>query len=132
MPIPPGKRSGWCHARQDLRPGQKKEDALLLQIVVQNMRVPMKWEYCCTSLYQNVLASSVENDVREPSQPAFKILRLEPQDTIFICTAAWEPLAKMSKVVPGRTDTMELKIASHNLRRQYERERMSIAFGSAQ
>ena len=100
----------------------KEEDSLLLNIV-QNMRMPMKWSVVAQSLpdrtgkqcrerYVNHLNPRLKNSDWSPVEDA-TIFHL--YDTI---GSHW---AKMSKMIPGRTDN-GIKNRFHNLRRQLERE----------
>lgn len=100
----------------------KEEDSLLLSIV-QNMRMPMKWSVVAQSLtdrtgkqcrerYVNHLNPRLKNTDWSPVEDA-TIFHL--YDTI---GSHW---AKMSKMIPGRTDN-GIKNRFHNLRRQLERE----------
>jgi len=100
----------------------KEEDALLLNMV-QNMRMPMKWSLVaqsmpdrtgkqCRERYVNHLNPRLKSTDWSPSEDA-KIFHLYNT-----CGSQW---AKMSKMIPGRTDN-GIKNRFHNLRRQLERE----------
>lgn len=100
----------------------KEEDSQLLGLV-QRMRIPVKWSFVaqnmngrsgkqCRERYVNHLNPRLKNTDWEPIEDA----------TIFhlynSCGSQW---AKMSKMIPGRTDN-GIKNRFHNLRRQLERE----------
>lgn len=100
----------------------KEEDALLLNMV-QSMRMPMKWSLVaqsmpdrtgkqCRERYVNHLNPRLKSTDWSPSEDA-KIFHLYNT-----CGSQW---AKMSKMIPGRTDN-GIKNRFHNLRRQLERE----------
>ena len=100
----------------------KDEDTALLNMV-KKMRMPIKWSLVsqsmpdrtgkqCRERYVNHLNPRLKNCDWSPSEDA----------TIFhlynTCGSQW---AKMSKMIPGRTDN-GIKNRFHNLRRQLERE----------
>ena len=100
----------------------KEEDTQLLNMV-QKMRMPIKWSLVsqsmpdrtgkqCRERYVNHLNPRLKNCDWSPAEDA----------TIFhlynTCGSQW---AKMSKMIPGRTDN-GIKNRFHNLRRQLERE----------
>jgi len=100
----------------------KEEDAILLDMV-QNMRMPMKWSIVaqsmpdrtgkqCRERYVNHLNPRLKNSEWSPNEDA----------TIFhLYNSVGSQWAKMSKMIPGRTDN-GIKNRFHNLRRQLERE----------
>jgi len=100
----------------------KEEDAKLLKMV-EMMRMPIKWSLVaqnmpdrtgkqCRERYVNHLNPRLKSSDWSPAEDA----------TIFhlynSCGSQW---AKMSKMIPGRTDN-GIKNRFHNLRRQLERE----------
>jgi len=100
----------------------KEEDAILLNMV-QSMRMPMKWSIVaqsmpdrtgkqCRERYVNHLNPRLKNSEWSPTEDA----------TIFhLYNSVGSQWAKMSKMIPGRTDN-GIKNRFHNLRRQLERE----------
>mmetsp|Transcript_22926 Transcript_22926/g.32308 ORF Transcript_22926/g.32308 Transcript_22926/m.32308 type:complete len:639 (+) Transcript_22926:268-2184(+) len=100
----------------------KQEDSMLLNLV-QSMRMPMKWSIVaqsmpertgkqCRERYVNHLNPRLKNTDWSPSEDA----------TIFhLFNTSGSQWAKMSKMIPGRTDN-GIKNRFHNLRRQLERE----------
>jgi len=100
----------------------KEEDSILLNMV-QNMRMPMKWSIVaqsmpdrtgkqCRERYVNHLNPRLKNTDWNPNEDA----------TIFhLYNSVGSQWAKMSKMIPGRTDN-GIKNRFHNLRRQLERE----------
>jgi hypothetical protein len=100
----------------------KEEDALLLSIV-QNMRMPMKWSLVAQSLPERTGKQCRERYVNHLN-PRLKITDWSPLEdaTIFhLYNTTGSHWAKMSKIIPGRTDN-GIKNRFHNLRRQLERE----------
>jgi hypothetical protein len=104
------------------KPWTKEEDALLLHLV-HTMQWPMKWTVVANSLpdrtgkqcrerYVNHLNPRLKNSDWTPVEDA----------TIFhLYNTIGSHWAKMSKIIPGRTDN-GIKNRFHNIRRQYERE----------
>jgi hypothetical protein len=100
----------------------KEEDAILLRIV-QNMQMPMKWSIVAQSLPERTGKQCRERYVNHLN-PRLKITDWTPIEdaTIFhLYNTIGSHWAKMSKVIPGRTDN-GIKNRFHNLRRQFERE----------
>lgn len=100
----------------------KEEDALLLNIV-QNMRMPMKWSIVAQSLHDRTGKQCRERYVNHLN-PRLKVADWTPLEdaTIFhLYDTIGSHWAKMSKMIPGRTDN-GIKNRFHNLRRQLERE----------
>jgi hypothetical protein len=100
----------------------KEEDALLLNIV-QSMRMPMKWSVVAQSLADRTGKQCRERYVNHLN-PRLKVSDWTPIEdaTIFhLYNTIGSHWAKMSKMIPGRTDN-GIKNRFHNLRRQLERE----------
>lgn len=100
----------------------KEEDALLLNIV-QSMRMPMKWSVVSQSLPDRTGKQCRERYVNHLN-PRLKVTDWSPVEdaTIFhLYNTIGSHWAKMSKMIPGRTDN-GIKNRFHNLRRQLERE----------
>eukprot|EP00550_Attheya_septentrionalis_P009417 CAMPEP_0198296488 /NCGR_PEP_ID=MMETSP1449-20131203/32773_1 /TAXON_ID=420275 /ORGANISM="Attheya septentrionalis, Strain CCMP2084" /LENGTH=574 /DNA_ID=CAMNT_0043997127 /DNA_START=10 /DNA_END=1734 /DNA_ORIENTATION=- len=100
----------------------KEEDALLLNMV-QSMRMPMKWSIVAQSMPERTGKQCRERYVNHLN-PRLKITEWSPSEdaTIFhLYDSAGSQWAKMSKMIPGRTDN-GIKNRFHNLRRQLERE----------
>jgi len=100
----------------------KEEDALLLNIV-QSMRMPMKWSVVAQSLPDRTGKQCRERYVNHLN-PRLKVSDWGPLEdaTIFhLYDTIGSHWAKMSKMIPGRTDN-GIKNRFHNLRRQLERE----------
>lgn len=100
----------------------KEEDARLLSIV-QNMRMPMKWSIVAQSLTDRTGKQCRERYVNHLN-PRLKFSDWSPLEdaTIFhLYNTIGTHWAKMSKMIPGRTDN-GIKNRFHNLRRQLERE----------
>ena len=100
----------------------KEEDALLLNIV-QSMRMPMKWSVVAQSLPDRTGKQCRERYVNHLN-PRLKVIDWSPLEdaTIFhLYNTIGSHWAKMSKMIPGRTDN-GIKNRFHNLRRQLERE----------
>jgi len=100
----------------------KEEDALLLNIV-QSMRMPMKWSVVAQSLPDRTGKQCRERYVNHLN-PRLKVSDWTPLEdaTIFhLYNTIGSHWAKMSKMIPGRTDN-GIKNRFHNLRRQLERE----------
>ncbi|KAG7360140.1 Myb-like DNA-binding protein [Nitzschia inconspicua] len=100
----------------------KEEDTLLLSIV-QSMRMPMKWSLVAQSLPERTGKQCRERYVNHLN-PRLKVTDWSPVEdsTIFhLYNTIGSHWAKMSKIIPGRTDN-GIKNRFHNLRRQLERE----------
>lgn len=100
----------------------KEEDVLLLSIV-QSMRMPMKWSLVAQSLPERTGKQCRERYVNHLN-PRLKVTDWSPVEdaTIFhLYNTIGSHWAKMSKIIPGRTDN-GIKNRFHNLRRQLERE----------
>lgn len=100
----------------------KDEDKLLLSIV-QSMRVPMKWSLVAQNLPERTGKQCRERYVNHLN-PRLKVTDWSPTEdaTIFhLYNTIGSHWAKMSKIIPGRTDN-GIKNRFHNLRRQLERE----------
>jgi hypothetical protein len=100
----------------------KEEDSLLLSMV-QSMRMPMKWSIVAQSLPERTGKQCRERYVNHLN-PRLKITDWSPLEdaTIFhLYNTIGSHWAKMSKMIPGRTDN-GIKNRFHNLRRQLERE----------
>mmetsp|Transcript_6384 Transcript_6384/g.7156 ORF Transcript_6384/g.7156 Transcript_6384/m.7156 type:complete len:508 (-) Transcript_6384:37-1560(-) len=100
----------------------KEEDTQLLSMV-QKMRMPIKWSLVSQSMPERTGKQCRERYVNHLN-PRLKSCDWSPSEdaTIFhlynTCGSQW---AKMSKMIPGRTDN-GIKNRFHNLRRQLERE----------
>lgn len=100
----------------------KEEDAQLLSMVA-SMRMPMKWSLVAQSMPDRTGKQCRERYVNHLN-PRLKITDWSPAEDAVIfhlyntCSSQW---AKMSKMIPGRTDN-GIKNRFHNLRRQLERE----------
>lgn len=100
----------------------KEEDRILLSIV-QSMQMPMKWSIVAQNLPDRTGKQCRERYVNHLN-PRLKLTDWTPVEdaTIFhLYNTMGSHWAKMSKVIPGRTDN-GIKNRFHNLRRQYERE----------
>jgi hypothetical protein len=100
----------------------KEEDALLLNIV-KNMQMPMKWSIVAQSLPDRTGKQCRERYVNHLN-PRLKVTdwnALEDAMIFHLYNSMGSHWAKMSKIIPGRTDN-GIKNRFHNLRRQYERE----------
>merc|ERR1719491_2315158 len=100
----------------------KEEDAGLLGMV-QNMRMPMKWSIVAQSMPERTGKQCRERYVNHLN-PRLKSSDWSPAEdaTIFhLYNTSGSQWAKMSKMIPGRTDN-GIKNRFHNLRRQLERE----------
>lgn len=100
----------------------KEEDNLLLSIV-QSMHMPMKWSVVAQSLPERTGKQCRERYVNHLN-PRLKVTDWSPLEdaTIFhLYDTIGSHWAKMSKIIPGRTDN-GIKNRFHNLRRQLERE----------
>jgi Myb-like DNA-binding domain len=118
----PHARGGAGGRKSGPKPWTKEEDALLLRLV-HTMQWPMKWTVVANSLpdrtgkqcrerYVNHLNPRLKNSDWTPLEDA----------TIFhLYNTIGSHWAKMSKIIPGRTDN-GIKNRFHNIRRQYERE----------
>ena len=100
----------------------KEEDSMLLSIV-QGMQMPMKWSIVAQSLHGRTGKQCRERYVNHLN-PRLKVTdwTVVEDATIFhLYNSIGSHWAKMSKVIPGRTDN-GIKNRFHNLRRQYEKE----------
>jgi len=100
----------------------KEEDALLLSIV-KTMQMPMKWSIVAQSLPERTGKQCRERYVNHLN-PRLKVTdwnALEDSMVFHLYNTIGSHWAKMSKVIPGRTDN-GIKNRFHNLRRQFERE----------
>ena len=100
----------------------KHEDELLLNIV-HSMQWPMKWTVVAQSLPERTGKQCRERYVNHLN-PRLKVTDWGvPEDaTVFyLYDKIGSHWAKMSKIIPGRTDN-GIKNRFHNIRRQYERE----------
>lgn len=100
----------------------KEEDALLLNIV-KKMQMPMKWSIVAQSLPDRTGKQCRERYVNHLN-PRLKITdwnALEDSTIFHLYNSLGSHWAKMSKIIPGRTDN-GIKNRFHNLRRQFERE----------
>jgi hypothetical protein len=91
--------------------------------IVQNMRMPMKWSIVAQSLPDRTGKQCRERYVNHLN-PRLKFSDWSPLEdaTIFhLYNTIGTHWAKMSKMIPGRTDN-GIKNRFHNLRRQLERE----------
>lgn len=100
----------------------KEEDALLLSIV-KNMQMPMKWSIVAQSLPDRTGKQCRERYVNHlnPRLKATDWNALEDSMIFHLYNSIGSHWAKMSKIIPGRTDN-GIKNRFHNLRRQFERE----------
>jgi Myb-like DNA-binding domain len=104
------------------KPWTKEEDALLLNLV-HTMHWPMKWTVVAHSLPDRTGKQCRERYVNHLN-PRLKSSDWTPIEdaTIFhLYNTIGSHWAKMSKIIPGRTDN-GIKNRFHNIRRQYERE----------
>lgn len=100
----------------------KEEDALLLSIV-KTMQMPMKWSIVAQSLPDRTGKQCRERYVNHLN-PRLKVTdwnALEDSMVFHLYNSIGSHWAKMSKIIPGRTDN-GIKNRFHNLRRQFERE----------
>jgi len=117
-----GTESSFTRRRSGPKAWSKHEDELLLNIV-HTMQWPMKWTVVAQSLPDRTGKQCRERYVNHLN-PRLKVSdwTLVEDATIFhlynLIGSHW---AKMSKVIPGRTDN-GIKNRFHNIRRQYERE----------
>mmetsp|Transcript_24673 Transcript_24673/g.36543 ORF Transcript_24673/g.36543 Transcript_24673/m.36543 type:complete len:284 (+) Transcript_24673:2-853(+) len=100
----------------------KEEDQMLLNMV-QSMRMPMKWSVVAQQMPDRTGKQCRERYVNHLN-PRLKVADWNPVEdaTIFhLYNSTGSHWAKMSKMIPGRTDN-GIKNRFHNLRRQLERE----------
>ena len=117
-----GNASGNGKRKTGPKAWTKEEDALLLSIV-QSMRIPMKWSLVAQNLPERTGKQCRERYVNHLN-PRLKVTDWSPTEdaTIFhLYNTIGSHWAKMSKIIPGRTDN-GIKNRFHNLRRQLERE----------
>lgn len=108
--------------KQGPKPWTKDEDSLLLNLV-HTMQWPMKWTVVAHSLPGRTGKQCRERYVNHLN-PRLKSSDWSPLEdaTIFhLYNTIGSHWAKMSKIIPGRTDN-GIKNRFHNIRRQYERE----------
>lgn len=120
--VPGGDASGSSKRKTGPKAWTKEEDALLLSIV-QSMRIPMKWSLVAQNLPERTGKQCRERYVNHLN-PRLKVTDWSPTEdaTIFhLYNTIGSHWAKMSKIIPGRTDN-GIKNRFHNLRRQLERE----------
>ena len=116
------KESSSSRRKSGPKAWSKAEDEMLLSIV-HSMQWPMKWTVVAHSLPDRTGKQCRERYVNHLN-PRLKITdwTLTEDATIFyLYNAIGSHWAKMSKVIPGRTDN-GIKNRFHNIRRQYERE----------
>ena len=104
------------------KPWTREEDNLLLTLV-QTMQWPMKWTVVAQTLQDRTGKQCRERYVNHLN-PRLKSSDWAPIEdaTIFhLYNTIGSHWAKMSKIIPGRTDN-GIKNRFHNIRRQYERE----------
>ena len=116
------KRDGSPRRKSGPKPWTKEEDALLLNLV-HTMQWPMKWTVVAQSLQDRTGKQCRERYVNHLN-PRLKTTDWNPvEDAIIfhLYNTIGSHWAKMSKIIPGRTDN-GIKNRFHNIRRQYERE----------
>jgi hypothetical protein len=121
IPSPTGSDGG-SKRKNGPKAWTKEEDCLLLSIV-SSMRMPMKWSIVAQSLPERTGKQCRERYVNHLN-PRLKITDWSPLEdaSIFhLYNTIGSHWAKMSKMIPGRTDN-GIKNRFHNLRRQLERE----------
>ena len=115
-------KSGSPSKKNPPKTWSKEEDAQLLNLV-QRMQIPVKWSYVAQNMDARSGKQCRERYVNHLN-PRLKSCDWSPiEDAIIFhlyntCGSQW---AKMSKMIPGRTDN-GIKNRFHNLRRQLERE----------
>lgn len=100
----------------------KEEDALLLNIVTP-MQMPLKWSIIAQSFPDRTGKQCRERYVNHLN-PRLKVTdwnAFEDAMIFHLYNSIGSHWAKMSKIIPGRTDN-GIKNRFHNLRRQFERE----------
>lgn len=104
------------------KPWTKEEDALLLNLV-HTMQWPMKWTVVAHSLPDRTGKQCRERYVNHlnPRLKSSDWTPLEDATIFHLYNTIGSHWAKMSKIIPGRTDN-GIKNRFHNIRRQYERE----------
>jgi hypothetical protein len=119
---PPGSMDKNSKKKAGPKVWTKEEDQLLLNMV-QSMRMPMKWSIVAQQMQDRTGKQCRERYVNHLN-PRLKVADWNPVEdaTIFhLYNTAGSHWAKMSKMIPGRTDN-GIKNRFHNLRRQLERE----------
>lgn len=104
------------------KPWTKEEDTLLLTLV-HTMQWPMKWTVVSHSLPDRTGKQCRERYVNHlnPRLKSSDWTPLEDATIFHLYNTIGSHWAKMSKIIPGRTDN-GIKNRFHNIRRQYERE----------
>jgi Myb-like DNA-binding domain len=104
------------------KPWTKEEDNLLLNLV-HTMQWPMKWTVVAHSLPDRTGKQCRERYVNHlnPRLKSSDWTPLEDATIFHLYNTISSHWAKMSKIIPGRTDN-GIKNRFHNIRRQYERE----------
>ena len=104
------------------KPWTKEEDALLMNLV-HTMQWPMKWTVVAQSLPDRTGKQCRERYVNHlnPRLKNTDWSAVEDATIFHLYNTIGSHWAKMSKVIPGRTDN-GIKNRFHNIRRQYERE----------
>lgn len=104
------------------KPWSKDEDALLVSLV-HSMQWPMKWTVVAQSLPDRTGKQCRERYVNHlnPRLKNTEWTSVEDATIFHLYNTLGSHWAKMSKVIPGRTDN-GIKNRFHNIRRQYERE----------
>jgi len=118
----PGSKSGSPQKKNPPKTWTKEEDAQLLNLV-QRMQIPVKWSYVAQNMHGRSGKQCRERYVNHLN-PRLKSCDWSPIEdaTIFaLYNTTGSQWAKMSKMIPGRTDN-GIKNRFHNLRRQLERE----------
>jgi len=121
-PAESGNSNGLPKRKSGPKTWTKEEDAILLNMV-QSMRMPMKWSIVAQSMPDRTGKQCRERYVNHLN-PRLKNAEWSPNEdaTIFhLYNSVGSQWAKMSKMIPGRTDN-GIKNRFHNLRRQLERE----------
>ncbi len=118
----PSSKSGSPAKKNPPKTWSKEEDAQLLNLV-QRMQIPVKWSYVAQNMEGRSGKQCRERYVNHLN-PRLKSCDWSPIEdaTIFaLYNTTGSQWAKMSKMIPGRTDN-GIKNRFHNLRRQLERE----------
>jgi hypothetical protein len=118
----PNSKSGSPQKKNPPKTWSKEEDSQLLNLV-QRMQIPVKWSYVAQNMEGRSGKQCRERYVNHLN-PRLKSCDWSPIEdaTIFsLYNTTGSQWAKMSKMIPGRTDN-GIKNRFHNLRRQLERE----------
>ena len=121
-PSPDKSGSGSPMKKNPPKTWSKEEDGQLLGLV-QRMQIPVKWSYVAQNMEGRSGKQCRERYVNHLN-PRLKSCDWSPIEdaTIFaLYNTTGSQWAKMSKMIPGRTDN-GIKNRFHNLRRQLERE----------